>query len=338
MNKLIEKTKEIRPLLYYLESIDIEYRNTLNLPNELTFGVEIEFDRLRYETVEYLFLEHLLPSFLTGKYYKKNEEEYKTWIYTEEQTIDPYYGCEIDSSILIDDKKCWNELRIMCNDLKNFNAKISPKCAGHIHIGSHILTKYEDYETLIKIWLVYEPIIYRFGYGMDTKPRESIHRFARSMNYKPLKEIDKVKKDKFFLYEILNILCYIENDDYNRNYGINLLNINPEIGFDYRNTIEFRNPNGTLEPNIWQNNVNFFSKMLLAIANNKIDLDYLNYRFHNLASNHNIDSFNNIHIKDAIELSDIIFDDELDKMYFLKQYFKLFEGVRLPKKLQKIMK
>ena len=39
----------------------------------------------------------------------------------------------------------------------------------------------------------------------------------------------------------------------------------------------------------------------------------------------------------ALELSDIIFDNDLDKMYFLKQYKKDFSSIEEKKKKTKVM-
>ena len=135
------------------------------------------------------------------------------------------------------------------------------------------------------------------------------------------------------------MLCLFEKTDRRiRIVGINIQNADINVGNSARNTIEFRCPNGTIDEVIWQNNINFFARLMEAIANNKIDLDYLDKRFNNLVLNNNIDSFNNIYIHDTLELADIIFDKDIDKLYFLKQYFKLFQEYMPSKKLEKIMK
>ena len=45
-----------------------------------------------------------------------------------------------------------------------------------------------------------------------------------------------------------------------------------------------------------------------------------------------LEQYSDIYLDDAIELSDLIFDNELDKMYFLKQYLKInkynFEAIK----------
>ena len=74
------------------------------------------------------------------------------------------------------------------------------------------------------------------------------------------------------------------------------------------NRIEFRLPNGTLSMEIWQNYVNFFSRLVL-ISKTDIDKEKLLYELKNLK-------------KGLIILSDLIFDNDLDKDEFLIQTLK----------------
>jgi len=48
----------------------------------------------------------------------------------------------------------------------------------------------------------------------------------------------------------------------------------------------------------------------------------------------NIEQYENIDLEQALEFSDLIFDNNLDKLYFLRQYFK--DGKTSKKKFQKI--
>ena len=91
---------------------------------------------------------------------------------------------------------------------------------------------------------------------------------------------------------------------------------------DDKNTIEFRCPNGTLSHIIWQNNINFFVKLLLYCRSNNFDIDFINKKMKNYEVK-KLEQYSDIYLDDAIELSDLIFDNELDKMYFLKQYLKI---------------
>ena len=86
-----------------------------------------------------------------------------------------------------------------------------------------------------------------------------------------------------------------------------------------RNTIEFRSPNGTFEPVIWQNNLNLFTKMIEKVKTIDVEKLYYDY-FSNFSIS--VNEYNKIYFEDAIRFADLIFDKNIDKMYFLRQYLK----------------
>ena len=91
-------------------------------------------------------------------------------------------------------------------------------------------------------------------------------------------------------------------------------------------TIELRVPNGTLDEIVWQNYINFFIKMILYCKSKNFDDDILNRRYksvYNLFGN--LDSYSKIYLDQALEFCDMIFNNNLDKLYFLRQYIKSFE-------------
>lgn len=49
-----------------------------------------------------------------------------------------------------------------------------------MHFGAHVLgNNYDNWLTLIKIWAIYERIIYNFYYGEDNLPRKCISFYAK---------------------------------------------------------------------------------------------------------------------------------------------------------------
>ena len=83
------------------------------------------------------------------------------------------------------------------------------------------------------------------------------------------------------------------------------------------NTIEFRGDNSSDKAIIWQNNVNAVTKLMLAASKDLIDEEKLDYRLVEEPTSSN-NFFN------SLELIDTIFNNNLDKIYFLKQYTKSF--------------
>ena len=93
------------------------------------------------------------------------------------------------------------------------------------------------------------------------------------------------------------------------------------------NTIEFSCPNGTLNEVIWQNNLNFFLS-LMNYANdsyNNVDWEYyVNKGNDNIESDYD---YSELYLKDALELADLIFKTNQDKIDFLKQYVKSINDI-----------
>ena len=80
--------------------------------------------------------------------------------------------------------------------------------------------------------------------------------------------------------------------------------------------------NGTIDPIVVQNEINLFCNLLLS-SRKDIDIEYLDYRIEDLKNKRtSLEMYININLDDAIIFSDIIFDDDLDKDYFMKQYIK----------------
>ena len=92
-----------------------------------------------------------------------------------------------------------------------------------------------------------------------------------------------------------------------------------------KNTVEFRSPNATIEEIVWQNNINAFTKLMLAATKGLIDEECLDYKISNF-TNYDF-MYKEICLKSVLEFVDLIFDNNLDKIYFLKQYFKDFKDI-----------
>ncbi len=292
-------------ILDNINNYNIEFRDDINIHKDITFGVELEFEKSNNEKID----NELLDLGILNK-----------WYTTIDNSLDD--GAEISSPILKDYKSNWILLKNVCAIIKK-NAIVDNSCGGHIHIGSHILGDNINYwKNFLKIWAAYENIIYRFG--SDGKMiRPNIFKFACPVaNYLWY----FVNSDKS-LSEILKMLSF------DKNQGISFQNVNIYKCEKYKrnNTLEFRSPNGTLDVITWQNNVNFFIKLLLYCKSVKFDDELVNKRYNLKKDKYNLLNpkvykslmfYNDIYINEALELSDLIFDNNLDKLNFVKQYIK----------------
>lgn len=307
-NELSSFNKEdLNYLFNLLSNMLIEYRISLNLPSFVTFGVEIEYEALYHTFVD--------------KYVKNN---LLNWESKDDRSL--YFGGEVTSPVMIDKKEYWLELKKICDYLKKNNANVRRNAGGHVHIGVNIFNNdLSLWTNFIKLYVSYEHILYRFGYGECISSRKHLDTYAKFVGSELFKKI-KLIENTNSMYD----LEFILNNEDKKFDGINFKHVCFNNKETYRfNTIEFRFPNGTKNEVIWQNNINTFSKMMLAISEEKINPKFLDYKLRQnqekLAIN-NIKT-NYIYLEDALEFADLVFDNNLDKLYFLKQYFKNFDYV-----------
>lgn len=300
----------------------IKERDILEIPNNITFGLEIEFAKAnRRYIAERLNLAY------------KNKKISNPWNLENEETIYDdniffsNYGGEAISAILTDNKNTWNDIEFTCGEIKNYGGIINKKCGAHVHTGISI---FEDnlkyYSRLMKIWTIFENIIIRFCYGEFNNPRENFCYFAAYntpffknidlfyKNDKQLKSFDEFVA-KYSKYKTLAVSFQLLDEKYIKNkYGNNI-----KDWYKYR-TLEFRAGNGTLNPVIWQNYVNLYTKIMLCCLDDSKDWDYIDKEFYNNILNDDIEIKYNLN--KAQLFFDFIFNNPLDKYNFLVQYSK----------------
>ena len=229
----------INEIIYYLDKYFLEYRSFLGFEENDTFGIEIECE--------------------SEKSAKCAVNEIKPLINLDGFKVRPDYsivhGCEVTSAVLTDTIVSWRNILYVCSLLKSRGYYIGQRTAGHVHVGAHILgEKVSSWFNFIKLWAAYEKVIYRFCYGEYLRERSVIMSFAPPIagvffgNYKEL-------KDNKFLTS-LDIVKSVSHGV--KSQSINFLNVYSLNEYGYGNTIEFRCPNGSLNPIIWQNNINLF--------------------------------------------------------------------------------
>ena len=306
---------DLQEFLVFLDDYDIKYRDQLNFEEKDTFGIEIEYEKInknKHKKMEVLEYSGAFPS----------------WKFVFDSSL--YHGCEVDSPILKDTKEAWQGLKDICEHLRKYSI-IWYNCGGHIHISATSLG--EDLKVWInflKLWQTYENIIFRFSYGEYLTPRPRIIRFAYPISNELEKILTKENLDSCVdPYSIIwSSLFDLEKDN-----AVNLNHIEDLKKNQYGNTIEFRCPNGTLNPIVWQNNINLFMHLLMYsrslnynkdIVDNRYNINKEKY-FRGLEAIDLIRIYNEIYLEQSLELADMLFDNNLDKINFLKQYLKSFE-------------
>lgn len=320
MNTFISKEKndnfaflrgmDLQQLLVETENYLLEYRKKLDLPNNVTFGIEIEYENVYKKNVD--------------KFIKNN---LNGWDSKDDDSLN--FGGEITSPIMVDKIEYWQNLKIVCEYLSKKKANTSNNAGGHIHIGTCVLgNDIEAWRTFLKLYTIYENVIFRFIYGDKISGRKKIFKYAPPVAdsiYSIMPSIDRANS-------LTDIHCTLLTEytlliskyaalsfwHVNFNYPENTVN---------KNTLEFRSPNATTNAVIWQNNINAFTKMLVASKDKVMDEEFLDYKlkYEYLPYLGNEYMYNEINLKNVLEFVDLVFDNNLDKVYFLRQYLKNFQ-------------
>jgi len=331
-----------KELLEYLKTYKIELQDNLNLSKKIKFGIEIEAESEKLQKLltdssyrkENLNSKILLCCYdyfkLTGT--QKYNYETGPWILKSDITVKN--GAEIHSPILKDTKKSWTELKEICDFLKSLDAVSTEKTATHVHFNERsFLGDVYDLHNLIKLYSAYENVLYLFGTGEFTNFRDSMHRYA-----------SPVAND---FHNVFHGICFrtleykkiLKKIDFSYNRGLRINNLRQP--YVTKDTFEFRFANGSLNPEIIQNLVNAEGKMCSYAISSNFDDDFVTRKFNYMkfpkTTRELTMQYLNTSLDDILEFVDLIFDNTLDKLYFIRQCIK--EPINTNKKgLQKAKK
>ena len=142
--KKIEELKSLRNKL-------IVYGDTLNLPEYVTFGLEVEIENIELSKIGKI-VEDLKTTDSSFDGYKSHLDTSIMSIY--KRTL---INGEISTSILRDKKEDWENFSKILNKLIENNAIITNQCSSHVNIGAHILGDNELYwKNFLLLWKLYE--------------------------------------------------------------------------------------------------------------------------------------------------------------------------------------
>ena len=213
----------------------------IGIPQDMSFGIEIE------AASEYAFLYTQFPH-ICKRWDMTNERVNRK--YLEEENI---YIIEASSPILSDCNEDIQDIYRVCTLLKSGGLEVEDNYGGHVHIGANYLTTKESYQRLIELWCNCEKIIFeicdepysvkRFTYDDYATPISGILKEGK------IEDEQNLNKDEFIAQ-----LQSVQGDRYK---SINFANVGKKAS-----TIEFRIPNGSLNPNVWIENIKLFGRMM----------------------------------------------------------------------------
>ena len=280
--------RDLNEILLSLNKYYLEYREILGIDKDITFGIEIEIEQFKCKLEEFYDFQLLINSVVgNDKWDTKNDISLYNYSPFDKKLI---FGREITSGVLIDTDKSWIDIKNVC-DIASLYGIIGDKCGAHIHVGAQILGDNALYwYRFLKLLVIYENVIYRFLYGEylthrpmimeKTKPGalfydSKLEKIYQGLDGGLLNMLNILnsgnnlfsKELKYFGVSFWHMLC---DDEYNLYDNYNVCNKHC--------TVECRASNGTTNPIIWQNYVNFFIKMLLYCKSDKFDDEVLNRR------------------------------------------------------------
>ena len=167
-------------------------------------------------------------------------------------------GVEVTSPILNgDDSEINNKIYYVSNLLINEGQSVNSTCGGHIHIGADYFKDYESYQNLVDLWVNCEQIFYIISNQVGEVPRANISDYAKPIS----KSFERVVEKGFVDLTKVENLKEIEGQLNLASKRCNGINFNNLSNFD-KHTIEFRIPNGTINPDTWIENINLFGNLL----------------------------------------------------------------------------
>ena len=303
--------KDLEYFFVLLKDYKLRYRKNLGIGDSASFGLELEFEQVLLRYVEKEFSKY--PYCSSWFVHFDKSCGYK---------IDGFeVGGEATSPIMHDMEEDWQMLTNVIAILLKLRCKITERTSLHVHVGAQIFQ--EDIKNVvrfIKVWCIFEHVIFKFGYGHDSVNRPSILYFAHPI-------ADALKLKCKYIPNFLENLLVPHGLSYDKKWAVNFKNYQELSSKEIMgNDIEFRIANGTLNRAIIQNTVNFYIKLMQYVTSDRYDEDLINRLFNKLRPK-DFAKYNEIYGKDVLMFVDLIFDNSLDKINFLKQYVKKDENV-----------
>ena len=208
----------------------------VTLPDKMTIGVEIESEGLASREEIAGIIGNL------------------SWKLKPDDTLDD--GIEAVPLSGLTPSTAGDEIYRACKALCLSGQTISERCGGHIHIGADYLTDLQDWKNLRTIWNNTEKILYIISNRKGEIPRKGVLVYAR-----PISGNDELKQEIINLENESDLEKFIVETKIiqgTRYSGINYCN----VWRKEKNTIEFRLPNGTLDPTTWIENINLFGGLV----------------------------------------------------------------------------
>lgn len=262
----------------------MEFRSKLTLPHKANFGLELELDK-----VDLLEVRELVGRNIGGDFSVKNDKSLTTGM-----------NAEINTPVLRNSKATWELLKRMGELLKKINASYD-RCSFQVNFDGSLLPSVEDRVRFLKIYAMYEDIVYRFSKGEDLSYRDSLEEYASPIIL-TLKGVLSINND-----------AVVEMFSNQKRYGICFKTKDCDL-------IEFRTPNMTDNVCLWQNYVTFFYYLLNLVHSGKINMREVDEYISSYSRIYILENYEKEKEEKALQLSKKLFCNSTDRINFMHQY------------------
>ena len=267
-----------------LRNNPLSYRSKLTIPEKTNFGLELELDQVNHNEVFKLVRKEIGTS----------------WIVKEDKSLTKGHNAEIVSPVLQNKKHTWQLLQKMGELLTRIKPDYS-RCSFQINFDGSLLPSNEDKIRFLKLYAMYEDIIYRFSMGEDKEYRESLDMYAPPI--------------------ILSLKGALALDE---QYAVELFSNNKRYGVVFKtlekDLIEIRTPNATSNPILMQNYITFFYYLIKFATSRKCNIKELDQYIDNFYKIYLLEGYQQLKTEKALELANKIFSHKTDQYQFMHQY------------------
>lgn len=257
----------------------------LDLRIDRPFGLEIEAGLLNAEDRYYICDDNFIK-----KGYKMGTDS----------SVGGDYPLEIETPLLFANRELWLILKDLSDRMKECEIDFSHSA---FQVNVDVLYGFEDYYNLLLFFRKYEHILLRFSKSFFSSLRD----MSRANS---IRSYFKASQGRIVDERNFNSLVY------NKYYDLSFKYKDATPAGAPPNIVEFRSPNGCDEAWVWQNYINTFYHLveyILSCDGTEVKSNYCKDNILELP-------YNGLWLYDAISFVDKIFDEDIDKIYFLKQY------------------
>ena len=264
-------------------------RKTIDKSIYIPYGIEIEVEGIDYDEGVKV-LRHKITD---------------DWRIKTDRSLDNG-GIELVSPVLTNTKENIIILKKIASTLEFLGAKFE-HASFQINFDAYDFTN-DNIIYLLKIFSIYENVIYRFSSGVNESMRHNI-------NYAlPLGRIFYYKYNNSDIQESYNI--FINNKSFALSLKTKSRNCDDPI-----KVVEFRTPNGTCSFYLWMNYIVFFSSFLKCVKTRKYDKEYIDHLFSRMELFEHIDELIRVDEVKANEFAHLIYQSDAEKECFFRQYY-----------------